>query len=201
MRSVPSRRRLPSTASVTHRALAPRWLGSSSMGAKNLVAMTTSSRCPARARPRYSSDLVPPYTSAVSKKVMPASRAACTTFLVPSPSSRIPKLLHPRPTSDTFSVPSLRVSMGRTLRGLRQRHLACGTEQRLLGHRHDQGAVAGVHGAAGQPARAEVGDGLDREQQPVVGAGGTVEPDGVVEAGPHEPAGRRGAGRAGAADD
>src|SRR3954464_3838282 len=49
--------------------------------------------------------------SAVSRKLMPASRAASTTATVWSESSRQPKLLQPRPTMETFSEPILRVSM------------------------------------------------------------------------------------------
>src|SRR6185312_8203175 len=45
------------------------------------------------------------YMSAVSKKVMPASSAALTTASVCFSSIVIPKLLHPRPTTDTDSEP------------------------------------------------------------------------------------------------
>src|SRR3954447_9104871 len=48
--------------------------------------------------------------SAVSKRSTPASSAASTTPRVPSRSSRRPKLLQPRPTTDTRRPPSLRVS-------------------------------------------------------------------------------------------
>src|ERR671928_2072981 len=49
--------------------------------------------------------------SAVSKSVMPASSAASTTARVPSRSTRIPKLLQPRPTTETSgpSLPNRRV--------------------------------------------------------------------------------------------
>src|SRR6266540_1805042 len=43
--------------------------------------------------------------SAVSNSVTPASRAASTTARVPSRSTRIPKLLHPRPTTETSGPP------------------------------------------------------------------------------------------------
>src|SRR5690349_19269058 len=43
--------------------------------------------------------------SAVSKKLMPASSAAFTTFAVPSASSRRPKLLQPIPTTETSRLP------------------------------------------------------------------------------------------------
>src|SRR3970040_388317 len=48
---------------------------------------------------------------------MPASRAASTTCLVPSRSSRPPKLLQPRPTTETTrsEFPTLRSSIVRTL--------------------------------------------------------------------------------------
>src|SRR5712691_4694677 len=41
--------------------------------------------------------------SAVSNRVMPASSAACTTRRVAARSRRVPKLLQPRPTSETRS--------------------------------------------------------------------------------------------------
>ena|SRR5437764_13044305 len=53
--------------------------------------------------------------SAVSKKLIPASRAACTTLGDRSSSQRIPKLLHPSPTTVTSSDPSLRISTGVSL--------------------------------------------------------------------------------------
>src|SRR4030095_17015778 len=49
--------------------------------------------------------------SAVSKKVMPASIAAWTTRTDSGSSMRIPKLLQPRPTSETSSVPIRRDSI------------------------------------------------------------------------------------------
>jgi hypothetical protein len=80
----------------------------------NFVAMTTSDRCSLNARPRNSSERVPPYASAVSNNVMPASRAASTTASVPAWSTRMPKLLQPSPTSETVRLPSERVSIART---------------------------------------------------------------------------------------
>ena len=73
--------------------------------------MTTSSRRPTSARPRYSSDSPSPYTSAVSKCVTPASSAAATTSRVAAASSRRPKLLVPSPASETRRTPILRRSM------------------------------------------------------------------------------------------
>src|SRR5215210_4006096 len=51
--------------------------------------------------------------SAVSSSVTPASRAASTTARVPARSTRMPKLLQPRPTSETSdpSLPNRRVRM------------------------------------------------------------------------------------------
>src|SRR5687768_11877930 len=56
--------------------------------------------------------------SAVSKKVIPASRAASTTALVAASSIRPPKLLQPRPTTVTWSSesPSRRVRTARAYR-------------------------------------------------------------------------------------
>src|SRR5438309_11220880 len=54
---------------------APRWLVSSPIGATNFVASTTSSRRPFSALPTISSDSPDEYPSAVSMKLMPASRA------------------------------------------------------------------------------------------------------------------------------
>src|SRR2546423_152633 len=77
----------------------------------NFVAMRASSRRPASARPRNSSLLVPPYISAVSRKLIPASSASRTTLDVASASSLPPKLLQPRPTTDTSSDPTFRLSI------------------------------------------------------------------------------------------
>src|SRR5579862_3162048 len=51
--------------------------------------------------------------SAVSNSVMPASSAACTTRPVAARSSRMPKLLQPRPTAETsrLVVPNCRCSI------------------------------------------------------------------------------------------
>src|SRR6266542_3640490 len=65
--------------------------------------------------------------SAVSNNVTPASRAASTTPRVPSRSTRMPKLLQPRPTTETSgpSVPNRRVRTARDGRasGMRYRSL------------------------------------------------------------------------------
>ena len=74
------------------------------MSLPNLVASTTSRRRRPSASPSSRSDPpLLPYESAVSKKVIPTSRAAETTSRVPSRSSLFPKLLHPRPTTETTS--------------------------------------------------------------------------------------------------
>src|ERR1041384_8593219 len=49
--------------------------------------------------------------SAVSKKLIPASRAASTTAAAPPAPVRHPKLLHPIPTRETSRDPSLRYSI------------------------------------------------------------------------------------------
>src|SRR2546423_14294146 len=46
--------------------------------------------------------------SAVSRSVIPSASAASTTARVPSRSTRPPKLLQPRPTTDTSGPPSPR---------------------------------------------------------------------------------------------
>src|SRR5918911_3626403 len=65
--------------------------------------------------------------SAVSKSITPASSAASTTARVPSRSRRIPKLLQPRPTTETSgpSAPNRRVRMTNDARasGVRYRRL------------------------------------------------------------------------------
>src|SRR5580765_3908299 len=52
--------------------------------------------------------------SAVSNRLLPASRAASTTARVAVSSMRPPKLLQPIPTTDTSRLPIARVSMRRT---------------------------------------------------------------------------------------
>src|SRR6478735_4639019 len=56
--------------------------------------------------------------SAVSKKFMPASSAASTTRALAASSIRIPKLLQPRPASETRSDPIERMSIGSLWRRL-----------------------------------------------------------------------------------
>src|SRR5690606_29940637 len=75
------------------------------MSLPNFVAISTSSRRPfaRRAAPRNSSDVPAgvPYVSAVSNSVMPQSSAASTTACAWAWSMRRPKLLQPRPTTET----------------------------------------------------------------------------------------------------
>ena len=66
--------------------------------------MASSRRLPS-ALPRNRSLLVPPYMSAVSKKLIPVSSAALMTSAVCFSSIVIPKLLQPRPMTDTDSDP------------------------------------------------------------------------------------------------
>src|SRR5437764_178514 len=67
--------------------------------------------------------------SAVSKSVTPASSAASTTARVPSASTRMPKLLQPRPTTDTSgpSVPNRRVRIREDARASRVRYRRLGS--------------------------------------------------------------------------
>src|SRR5262245_9542813 len=74
--------------------------------------------------------------SAVSKNVMPVSRAAWTTRTDSGSSMRIPKLLHPRPTSETSSVPILRICMTADRAG------KAGTEEGPGGHKASRPATS-----------------------------------------------------------
>src|SRR5262245_40559250 len=56
--------------------------------------------------------------SAVSKKLMPASSAACTTSADRCSSIVMPKLLQPSPTTETFNEPMRRVFIRRCSAGL-----------------------------------------------------------------------------------
>src|SRR5690606_23717167 len=55
--------------------------------------------------------------SAVSRKVTPLSMAASRTFLVAASSRRPPKLLQPRPITDAWRLPMVRVRIPFTSRG------------------------------------------------------------------------------------
>jgi hypothetical protein len=70
----------------------------------NLVARTTSSRRPARALPTITSDSPAEYTSAVSTKLMPASRPAWMTRTESSWSGlpRSPNIIAPRQSGLTL---------------------------------------------------------------------------------------------------
>src|SRR5262245_62044396 len=90
--------------------------GLSPIGIANLVATITSPRRFSSALPRYSSETPRgPYTSAVSNRVTPRSSAFATTARVCAWSQRMPKLLQPRPTTETRRPerPSGFVSMAR----------------------------------------------------------------------------------------
>jgi hypothetical protein len=56
--------------------------------------------------------------SALSKKLMPSSRAASTTLAVPAASTDMPKLLQPTPARETFNpeFPSFLYSIAPLLR-------------------------------------------------------------------------------------
>src|ERR1039457_2689360 len=150
----------------------------------NFVASTTWSRRPASTSPRISSDPPPPpYVSAVSSRVTPASRAASTTARVPATSSRRPKVLPPSPATDTSSpelptdlyrIPLLPPSRApplilllapgtdRTGHGVRclpaNRHIDMGTARIV------RQAGAGVWPPLGRPHQARL-DGLKAGQQ------------------------------------
>ncbi len=106
---MPRRVRLASQVESTYSRLPPRTPSGGRI--PTLVVMTTSSRREPSARPRNSSDFPPPYPSAVSKWLIPASKAASTTAWVASASSFMPKLLQPMPATVTSSEPTLRVSI------------------------------------------------------------------------------------------
>src|SRR5919198_6310757 len=94
----------------------------------NFVAITTRSRRPCSTSPRKLSLSPSPYVSAVSTSVTPASSAASTTARVPSRSTRKPKLLQPRPTTDTSgpSGPNCRVRTRADARASRMRYRRLG---------------------------------------------------------------------------
>src|SRR5688500_1696791 len=91
MRSIPSRPRLCSRAIRTSAGVKP---VPSGCGA-TLLAMTTSSRRPAIARPTNSSDTPSPYTSAVSIQSMPASMPARIASMITSSDSLGPQAVPP----------------------------------------------------------------------------------------------------------
>ena len=99
---VPSRARLPRAAAATRSLVGQ-------VGV-TLEASTTESLAPgsARARPSSRSDSPPPYSSAVSIRVMPSERARSTTARAsagpnwePQPHSGVPNCHAPRPMTDT----------------------------------------------------------------------------------------------------
>src|SRR5438128_7982010 len=88
-------------------------LGSSPIVPWTLVASTIWSRRPASALPTITSDSPAEYTSAVSTKLMPASRAACTMRMQSSWSGlpHAPNIMAPRHHSLTLTpvVPKVRM--------------------------------------------------------------------------------------------
>src|SRR4051812_6519288 len=151
MWSVPSRRSEFSTSRTIHRREPPREFGSSLIGMKNLVARTTSSRRPWSASPTISSDTPPEYTSAVSTKLMPASRARWMIRMESARSSlpHGPNIMAPRHRGLTWTPvrPSGRYCMAVPF-------FVSGGE-RLLGGRD------GGHRPRPAGVERQVGDGLD----------------------------------------
>jgi hypothetical protein len=93
---------------MIHRREAPRWLGSSPIGTKNFVASTMSSRREGGVRialPTISSDSPAEYTSAVSTKLIPASRARWMMRIESSWSvlPQAPNIIVPRQSSETWT--------------------------------------------------------------------------------------------------
>ena len=82
----------------------------------NLVASTTLSRRPLRASPRASSEAPAPCRTCrpCRSRVMPSSMAASTTARVRALSRRPPKLLHPKPTTETSRPESPQGSIAHT---------------------------------------------------------------------------------------
>src|SRR3954462_705773 len=111
---------------------------------------------------------------------MPASRAAWTTAALRSSSMRIPKLLHPSPTSVTSSDPTFRISILGSIGSGQMLNAGSGSEARQRSDRAagnltapqrkgDRGARAGVEG---DPAEAK-GDAAHAGGAPG-GVGGTA---------------------------
>src|SRR5689334_3948305 len=92
---------------------------------------------------------------------MPASMAASTTALVCVSSMRIPKLLQPRPTSDTSSPPIFRFSIPRSLRGL---EVGARGDDRVVDRQRSRALSA----TGGRPPRGstEAGGSADEEAGP-----------------------------------
>src|SRR3954452_23929230 len=121
IQSVPRRRRLFSHSRTIQRRELPFSFGSSPIVPWNLVASTTLSRLPpASAFPTISSDSPRAYTSAVSMKLMPASRARWMIRTDSSWSSlpQAPNIIAPRQSGLTWTPvrPSWRVSIGGIVR-------------------------------------------------------------------------------------
>src|SRR5258708_7387283 len=112
--SVPSRFRLSSAACNTQRRDSPPRLGSSPMGLASLVASTQLCRLLEMARPTTCSELPPEYASAVSMKLMPASRALATIRVEVASSVGPPNIMVPRHIGEIFRPlrPRLRYCIG-----------------------------------------------------------------------------------------
>src|SRR3954466_6254775 len=157
MWSVCSRRSEFSTSRMIHRREPPREFGSSPIGMKNFVARTTASRRPWSASPTISSDTPAEYTSAVTTKLIPASRAR---WMMRKESARSslpqgPNIIAPRRRVRVGDVKPQRLhaivrgrdAVGLTGRGL---DLACAAGQQLLDELAAEAAVgAGDTAAAG----------------------------------------------------
>src|SRR6185437_9864393 len=129
MWSVPSRRSECSTSVMIQRREPPRWFGSSSNGIKNFVARTMSSRRPFRALPTISSLSPWEYTSAVSTKLTPASRARWMMRMLSSWSlvPQAPNIMVPRHNLLTWTPvrPSGRSSIVAYLSGWNDVFVSC----------------------------------------------------------------------------
>src|SRR5688572_25711711 len=97
-------------ARLTWRREAPRALTSSPVGLKHFVAMTSFSRSPRASSPRISSERPLLYWSALSKKLIPASRQARYIAADARSSASPPKDIVPKHSCDTWTpvLPSTR---------------------------------------------------------------------------------------------
>ena len=102
MWSVPSRRRLASAACMIHFRERPRPFGPGPIGFATLVAKTHAFRSAAMAPPVTSSDRPSLYASAVSMKLIPASRARSTMRLEVASFVCPPNIIVPRQMGETF---------------------------------------------------------------------------------------------------
>src|SRR5215216_2018897 len=180
MQSVWSRLRLASHSLTIQRRELPNWFGSLPIVPWTLVARTTSSRRPLRALPTISSDSPRLYTSAVSMKLIPASRARWM-IRIDSFSSLLPQspnIMAPRHSGLTYMPvrPRVRWSIAQTL--LPAIASARGGEDR-------GGDPAGLDEREVR-VRIALGDGVDGDlgvepdTDDVIAAGGEVAGDGEL---------------------